>query len=77
MVDNQKTFGGGKPRAGKEHRTNTDRYFHVMGQGWYVLTRDGISGPYLTKDLASEFVQDLIKSMQPEAKKESWRYNPI
>jgi len=76
MVDYQKTIGGNKPRAGKEHRSNTDRYFHVMGQGWYVLSREGLSGPYLTKELASEFVEDLIGSMIPEEKRELWRYNP-
>lgn len=77
MVDYQQTLGGGKPRAGSEHRSNTDRYFHVMGQGWYALTREGISGPYLTKEVALEFVQDLINSMQSSDKKESWRYNPV
>lgn len=76
MVDYQKAFGANKPRAGKEFRSNTDRYFHVMGQGWYVLTREGINGPYLTKELAREFVQDLIDSMVADEKKESWRYKP-
>ena len=66
-----------KPRAGEEFRTNTDRFFHVMGQGWYILTREGTSGPYLTKELATEFVQDLVKSMVPEDSKESWRYKPL
>lgn len=77
MVDNQQTFGGGKPRAGKQHRSNADRYFHVMGQGWYVLTREGISGPYVTKGLAEEFVHDLVNNAQADKNKESWRYNPI
>ena len=67
----------GKTRAGKEHRTNTDRYFHVMGQGWYVLAREGISGPYLTRELAEEFVTDLIRSMRPIEAKEAWRYRPV
>jgi len=77
MVDYKKTIGGDKPRAGKEHRSNSDRYFHVMGQGWYVLTREGINGPYLTKEVAEEFVKDLINSMVSDKTKESWRYNPI
>lgn len=77
MVDFRQTKGDDKPRAGKEFRSNADRYFHVMGQGWYVLSREGITGPYLTKELAQEFVNDLIRSMVPDEKKESWRYNPI
>lgn len=77
MVDYQKTIGGDKPRSGKEFRSNIDRYFHVMGQGWYALTREGINGPYLAKDLAQEFVNDLICSTVSDEKKESWRYNPI
>ena len=77
MVDYKKTIGGDKPRAGKEYRSNTDRYFHVMGQGWYVLAREGVNGPYITKELAQEFVQELIRSMVPDDKKESWRYRPL
>lgn len=65
------------PRAGEEFRTNTDRFFHVMGQGWFVLTREGTSGPYLTRELANEFVQDLVKSTIPDEDKESWRYKPL
>jgi len=77
MVDYQNTVGGDKPRSGKEHRLNTDRFFHVMGQGWYALSREGINGPYLSKELAQEFIHDLIRSMVADEKKESWRYNPI
>ncbi len=74
MVYDQTTFGGDEPRAGKEFRSNTDRYFHVMGQGWYVLTREGNNGPYLTKELAQEFISDFIFSLVPDERKESWRY---
>lgn len=47
-------------RAGKEHRVNTERYFHVMGQGWFVLTREGIRGPYVERDEAQLFVKTLV-----------------
>ncbi|MDH5446024.1 MAG: hypothetical protein OEY52_10730 [Gammaproteobacteria bacterium] len=77
MVDFEQDKQSSKARAGKEYRMNTDRFFHVMGQGWYVLTREGTSGPYLTKELAREFILELVKSMVPEEKKESWRYNPV
>ncbi len=77
MVNYQKVMGGNRPRAGEEYRSNTDRYFHVMGQGWYALTREGINGPYLTKEFAREFVGVFILSMVSDERKESWRYNPI
>lgn len=76
MVDYQNIMGGDKSRAGEEFRSNTDRYFHVMGQGWYALTREGTNGPYLTKNLAQELVNDLLRSMVFDEKKEPWRYNP-
>ena len=77
MVDYRQDSGQGGSRAGKDFRTNTDRFFHVMGQGWYVLTREGTSGPYLTRELANEFVQDLVNNTLPESRQESWRYKPV
>ena len=48
------------PRAGKEHRVNTERYFHVMGQGWFVLTREGIDGPHVDRNKAQLVVKRLV-----------------
>jgi hypothetical protein len=45
------------PRAGKDHRVNQDRYFHVMGQGWYVLTREGVDGPYMDKKQVNDSIR--------------------
>ena len=47
-------------RTGKEHRVNTERYFHVMGQGWYVLTREGVDGPHVDRNRAKLVVNQLI-----------------
>ena len=47
-------------RAGKEHRVNTERYFHVMGQGWYVLTREGVDGPYVERSEATLVIKQLV-----------------
>lgn len=47
-------------RAGKEHRVNTERYFHVMGQGWYVLTREGVGGPYIERNEAKLVVSQIV-----------------
>jgi len=45
-------------RMGKESRENRERYFHVMGQGWYIFTREGTDGPYLNKDDAASVVNE-------------------
>jgi len=47
-------------RTGKEHRVNTERYFHVMGQGWYVLTREGVDGPHVDRIKARLVVNQLV-----------------
>ena len=47
-------------RAGKEHRVNTERYFHVMGQGWYLLTREGVGGPYMERTEVKSAIKQLI-----------------
>ena len=52
--------GRGTPRSGMEHRVNPDRYFHVMGQGWYALTREGLNGPFTEKAHAVHYVNKVI-----------------
>ena len=54
------------PRAGKDHRVNQDRYFHVMGQGWYVLTREGTNGPYIDKKQVNDFIRKFTTKEQVE-----------
>ena len=54
------------PRAGKDNRVNQDRYFHVMGQGWYVLTREGIDGPYIDKKQVNDFIRKFTTKEQVE-----------
>ena len=51
-------------RASKESRISDSRYFYVMGEGWYVLTREGESGPYLNKNKAEEFVNVVLTGIQ-------------
>ncbi|UCE88941.1 MAG: hypothetical protein JSW10_11620 [Pseudomonadota bacterium] len=65
-----------EPRAGKQYRTNQDRYFHVMGEGWYVNTRDCVVGPFLDKAEAAEQLDGLMKpvAVQPEDPSDSWRH---
>ena len=47
-------------QGSKEVRISENRYFYVMGEGWYVLTREGVSGPYLEKNEAIDFVQTVL-----------------
>ena len=46
-------------RMGEEYRVNPERYFYVVGQGWYVLAREGIGGPYPTKERARVFIRTI------------------
>jgi len=62
-------------RVGREHRRNPDRYFHVMTEGWYIFTREGIHGPFLDKTRAHNFLtQHLdISKGESEDPSASWR----
>ncbi len=62
-------------RAGKQYRNNPERFFHVMTQGWYVFTREGICGPFIDRDQATSYLKAHIQdaknpSDDPSAK---WR----
>jgi hypothetical protein len=59
-------------RAGEQNRINIDRYFHVMSQGWYVHTREGIRGPFFDKHRADIFIKDIAKR-QSDDPSSSWR----
>ena len=65
-------------RSGESDRINTDRFFHVMGQGWFVLTREGVTGPYDKKKLAEDYVAELTgKKSKLNVSEENWRFNPL
>lgn len=59
-------------RAGEQHRINIDRFFHVMSQGWYVHTREGIRGPFFDRHRAEIFIVELGKK-QIDDPSSSWR----
>ena len=61
-------------RAGEEFRLNHQRYFHVMNQGWYIHTREGVRGPYLNKEDASDYLENHIIHLTPDPS-DSWRLN--
>jgi len=49
-------------RTGSSSRINPDRYFHVMNQGWYVFTREGVQGPYDQRNDAETHIVSVIGS---------------
>lgn len=52
----------------REARISPNRYFYVLGEGWYVFTREGVSGPYIEKDKAIDFVETVLtgnRSFEP------------
>jgi len=59
-MDFMQTSGRGTPRRGQHNRINRNRYFHVVGQGWYALTREGMGGPFIEKQTAEAFVLSVI-----------------
>lgn len=71
-MDHQETIGSLTPRRGKEERSNYQRFFHVMNQGWYIYTREGICGPFLQQQDMHTFLEEHIARHQPEPS-ESWR----
>ena len=61
-------------RAGEKHRSNPERYFHVMAEGWFVFTREGIRGPFIDMPRAQNYLTtylgDVRSNEDPSA---SWR----
>ena len=43
-------------RGNKEARVSDNRYYYVMGAGWYALSREGEIGPFAEKHQAIDYV---------------------
>ncbi len=41
-------------------RFRSERFFHVLGEGWYFEAREGLFGPHETRVMASEALTRLI-----------------
>lgn len=62
------------PRVGEQHRSNPDRFFHVLTQGWYVFTREGIRGPFVDRHRANSYLKTHITDLHTdEDPSTSWR----
>ncbi len=63
-------------RSGKQNRVNTDRFFHIMNEGWFVYMRQqmqlvdvdasntGVAGPFGSKEQAGEYLNKIIHGEQ-------------
>jgi len=56
-------------RRGKQYRINSDRFFHIMNEGWFVYMRqeqkkaesnNGVAGPFETKMLATHHLERAV-----------------
>ncbi len=70
------------------YRQRTERFFHVMNLGWFVYTREadaletqhgielreGVIGPFETRNRAVQFLHDHLISNKADSSGESWRY---
>ena len=41
-------------------RFRSERFFHILGEGWYFEAREGMFGPHETKVMAGEALKKLI-----------------
>lgn len=60
-------------RTGKQNRVNSERFFQILNEGWYVFMRNekvethrvksntGIAGPFKSKLIASEHLKRTVK----------------
>ncbi len=61
------------PRAGKCFRNNPDRFFHVMAEGWFIYTREGVRGPFNDRNHATNYLDNHLEIKGNEDPSESWR----
>lgn len=64
--DLNRTIGTGKPRAGEDKRSNEERMFYVDNVGWYIHTREGLTGPYPEMKDAESYVAQLTRINKPD-----------
>ena len=53
-------------RGGTAFRSGASRHFHVMGEGWFLCTREGVQGPFLDRQRANHYLLQLT-SEGPES----------
>ena len=61
-------------RTGEQDRTNPERFFHIMNNGWFVYTREGIKGPFIDKSRAGSFLEQFLGDIKGDIDpSNSWR----
>jgi len=59
------TIGAIRPRRSPAERDSDERLFQVPGTGWYILTREGLEGPFDDQDQAELRLESLIARRIP------------
>ena len=73
-MSNLSNTGTTSTRNGESFRNNPDRFFHVMTQGWFLFTREGLQGPFLDRLSAEGFLNTHLSETQGEIDPAaSWR----
>lgn len=49
-----------RSKSSQKYRANPERYFKVLGQGWYVLMREGVGGPFHTRTEAVVYLAKVL-----------------
>jgi hypothetical protein len=71
-IGNLNQIGGAAMRdACTAVRFRKDRFFHIMGQGWYVETREGTKGSFSSRQIAERYL-DILKGTLPEKRVVIW-----
>jgi hypothetical protein len=47
----------------RKARFGHERFFHVMNEGWYIETREGIVGPFLSHGSAREYLDTIVAEL--------------
>ena len=70
----------GTRRIGEQGRINTSRFFHVMGEGGDLYSREGLKGPYADRRDADQTLNQLIHGKAAAkpgaAPRDPWGFNP-
>ena len=53
-------------------RFRTERFFHILGEGWFFEAREGMFGPYETRLIADKALSRLIARF-PQKRPENLR----
>ena len=50
-----------RPLQTKEQRFTLNRFFYMMGKGWFVEAREGLQGPFFKREDAESHLEEVKK----------------